>query len=177
MNRDCTRCPRPIFAYQVARQASRGLIRMASSASGMASATEPVQSLPSLRKPYRCGQVGLIARAVSNTGIASACRLLRAQHLPLRGMRASAARRCRHGLRSQLCATREVCRRRICQFIDHAACERICQPALRLGRLWIDRQCTIKKADRLVVIISVKRHLSSPSPQDVVERIGTLGRP
>src|SRR5260370_42294375 len=71
-----------------------------------------------------------------------------AQDLAFRDMRKGAARRCRDSLRGQSCRTDNVGRGRICHFVECAAGKRLRQPPLRLGRMRIERQCSLEQAER-----------------------------
>jgi hypothetical protein len=103
---------------------------------------------------------------------------LRQQHLAFCDVRECGAGRRRNGLFSQPFRTNAVGRSRISHIVEHAACEVVSQPALRLGKLWIELQRPLVHTDCLRVILTFPRfQCGRPSPKNILERIGIFGLP
>ena len=88
-------------------------------------------------------------------------------------MHKRAAGRCLQHLPDQPFRTRDVGCGRRGHLIKHPSREHDRQPALRLDRLWIERQRVLEKADRLC--IDIARNWLKPggaSPKNVLRRIG-----
>src|SRR5262249_661914 len=143
-------------------------------ASGIASCIEPVQSLQSLRWPYRCGQLGLIALAVSYSSIASLYRPCAANTWPFAkyeyAVRGDAVRACSASPSARAMSTAAesaISSRR-----------RLARRGLRRGKLRIERQCLLEQAICLCVILTFLRfHCGSSSANHILEGTGILGPP
>ena len=151
---------------------------MACSSSGIVSSIDPVEEL-ALAESVQCAHRVAIEREhrlVFGNGLRISA--LRAQHLAFGEMRKRAAGRCRQGLPDQSFRARDVGCGRVGHFIEHAARERGRQPALRLDGPRIERQRALEQADRLRIFVTRRRlrHCGA-SPENVVQRVGILGRP
>ena len=100
--RDCSRCTAPICKYQMPIAGSRGLRRMACSASGIDSSIDPVKNLHQPSCPIALTELRLDASAVSYSGMASANRRCARNTWPLAicasGLRGDTAKPARRAL-------------------------------------------------------------------------------
>ncbi len=84
---------------------------------------------------------------------------------------------CCQGLPDQPFRPGKVARCRVGHFIEHAADERDCQPALRLDGSRIKCRRSLEQADDFRIIATRTRlRQSRPSSENEVERVGIISR-
>ena len=114
----------------------------------------PGKQLAPAKVVYAPTQLRLNASTVSYSGMASSHRLCARSTWPLAkcasGLRGDAAKACptSPSARSMSAAAESVIP------VEHAARERVCQPALRLDGLRIERQRVLEQADRLRIVVA-----------------------
>ena len=110
--------------------------------------------------------------------MASSISVLRAQHLAFGEMRKRAAGRRRQGLPDKFFRAAISAAAESLIFIDHAGHQRGRQQALRLDRPRIERQRALEQLIASAWLSRVRRLRNcGASPEDVIQRIGMLGRP